>query len=164
MRSEIIENLKTMIRNSTIITLCLGSLLVGGCAQLDSLTGRFYEPQITNHTNTVSTPLGPVDVVLSRTNWVVSSGSRAAAELPGQLNVPFGSLITFLALSALSIGASLRSKKYKEATISALDCGNQLKEELKKHNIEISGIMKSVVKDQKSRGTFSIIRKLLDLI
>ena len=164
MHIEITENLKMMFRKSTIITLCLGSLLVGGCAQLDNLTGRFYEPQITNHTNTDAIALARMGVVLSKTNWVVSSGSRAAAELPGQLNVPFGSLITFLALSALSIGASLRSKKYKEATISALDCGNQLKDELKKHNIEISGIMKTVVKDQKSKGTFSIIRKLLDLI
>ena len=153
------------IKTHVYVAGVIGILFLGsGCAQLKRIGDSFYTPQIVSSTNVVNTPMGPIDVVTTRTNWVVSSGSRAAAELPGEIGIPFGSLVTFLVMSALTIGAAIRSKKYREATLSALDAGNQFKEELKKNNIDVSGMLKGIVRDQKAKKTFPVIRKLLDLI
>ena len=58
----------------------------------------------------------------------------------------------------------MRGKKYKDATLSALDAGNQFKEELRKNKIDVNGMLKGMQKTQKKNGTFAIIRKLLDLV
>jgi hypothetical protein len=153
-----------MNKKTIVIGSLTGLLLFTGCSQLESLSDRVYTPEYSFETNTVNTAVGPAQVVITKTNWVVSSRSKAVAELPKQIGIPFGSLITFVAMSILSIGAMVRGKKYKDATLSALDAGNQFKTELRRNKIDVDGLLKGIQKSQKKNGTFSIIRKLLDLV
>jgi uncharacterized membrane protein len=153
-----------MNKKTIVIGSLTGLLLFTGCAQLESLSDRVYTPELSFETNTVNTAVGPAQVIITKTNWVVSSRTKAVAELPDQIGIPFGSLITFVAMSILSIGAMVRGKKYKDATLSALDAGNQFKEELRKNKIDVNGMLKGMQKSQKKNGTFAIIRKLLDLV
>ena len=144
----------------------LAGLIVtfSGCAQWEKLSDRVHEPVVTTRTNTVDTPLGPVSMVTKSTNWVVRSQAQTVAELPKDLGIPLGGLITFVLSSALAIGAAIRGRQYRLACISALDAGNIFKEELAKHNVDYKPMLKGIIKDQKVKGTFGIIRKLLDLI
>ena len=135
-----------------------------GCSQLEKLSDRVHKPVVTTRTNTVDTPLGPVSMVTSSTNWVVRSQAQTVAELPQDLGIPLGGLISFVLTSALAIGAAVRGRQYRLACISALDAGNIFKEELVKNQIDYKPMLKGIVKDQKLKGTFGIIRKLLDLI
>ena len=135
-----------------------------GCSQLEKLSDRVHEPVVTTRTNTVDTPLGPVSMVTKSTNWVVRSQAQTVAELPQDLGIPLGGLITFVLTSALAIGAAIRGRQYRLACISALDAGNIFKEELSKNQIDYKPMLKGIIKDQKHKGTFGLIRKLLDLI
>jgi hypothetical protein len=139
-------------------------VVFSGCQQLEKLSDIVHEPVVTSRTNTVNTPVGPIEMVTNQTNWVVRRKAETVAGLPQELGFPLGSLITFVLTSALAVTAAIRGRHYKLATISALDAGNQFKEELKKNNIDVSPIIKGIVKDQKVKGTFGMIRKLLDLI
>ena len=139
-------------------------VIFSGCQQLEKLSDIVHEPVVTSRTNTVNTPVGPIEMVTTQTNWVVRRNAETVAGLPQELGFPLGSLITFVLTSALAVTAAIRGRHYKLATISALDAGNQFKEELKKNNIDVSPIIKGIVKDQKVKGTFGMIRKLLDLI
>jgi len=147
------------------IAFLAGAILTfSGCAQWEKLSDRIHEPVITTRTNTVDTPLGPVSMVTTHTNWVVKSSAQSVAELPQDLGFPLGGLITFVLTSALAVTAAIRGRQYKMAVISALDAGNQFKDELAKNNIDYKPMLKTIVKDQKAKGTFGIIRKFLDLI
>lgn len=143
-------------------------VLLSGCTQLESIVDKIggvaHEQQVVTRTNVVNTPLGPIEVVNSWTNFTVRPQAQAAANVPQELGVPFGSLITFVLTSALAITAAFRSRQYRKGMLSALDAGNQFKDELKKHNIDISSVIASVVKDQKNTGTFPLIKKLLNLL
>jgi len=163
---EIIETKrKIKMRRWIEIAFVAGAIMAfSGCSQLEKLSDRVHEPVVTTRTNTVDTPLGPVSMVTKSTNWVVRSQAQTVAELPQDLGIPLGGLITFVLSSALAIGAAVRGRQYRLACISALDAGNIFKEELSKNQIDYKPMLKGIIKDQKHKGTFGLIRKLLDLI
>lgn len=158
-----------------IITFVLW-LLAGiaiGCAQLERAGQKVFRPVVTTNTfrtnlvvnlpdGTIRTEPRTVEVV-STNNWEIRPGVAETIRLAGDVApVPWAGLAADGMLAALGVGALLMGRKYKKATVSAIDAASQFREELRKANPTAAGEVKDrIVGQQRANGTKDTIESIL---
>lgn len=143
---------------------CLGlaAWTLSGCS-VNDLGNAIYDPVVT--TNMVETPTGSYPVVTTN-GWVVSSSVKSGVNLAGDLApTPYGGLVANAVLAVLGILAHVRSRKWKNATISAVSAAQDFKRELSNLDTKAAQATKQKVRtNQKVRGTQTEIQKALDIL
>jgi hypothetical protein len=136
---------------------------LSGCTHWEKIADSIYEPITV--TNTLDTAQGPVSMVTTN-GWVVSPNVKSGVNLAGDLApTPYGGLIANAVLGALGILAHVRSKKWKNATLSAVSAAQDFKRELSGLDSKVAQATKQKVRtDQKIKGTQTEIQKALDIL
>jgi len=143
----------------TIAILCVAT--VTGCSQLEWAGDNVYEP-ITS-TNLIETPSGPYPLVVTN-GWTVKPSVQQGVAVAGDLApFPWGGLVANGLLALLGIGAHLRGRQWQKAALSGVSAAQAFKEQLKALDASSAQqIKKTVVKEQRTNGTKSLIEKLLN--
>ncbi|MEL0118745.1 MAG: hypothetical protein VXB01_07370, partial [Opitutae bacterium] len=89
-----------------------------------------------------------------------------AVGLAGDLApTPYGSLAANALLAALGVLAHVRSKKWRNAAVSAVDAAQEFKTELSRLDSSAAQAVKAKVRtQQKIKGTQPMIQKALDIL
>ena len=145
------------------LIIAIAGLALCGCESLDKLGNAIYSP--VTSTNTVETAEGPVAVV-STNGWTLKTGIRSGLQLAGDVApFPWAGLVANGIIGALGVGAALRSRKWKQAALSAVIAADEFKGELQKINPEVAQLAKSKVRtEQKISKTQPLIQEALSLL
>ena len=136
---------------------------LSGCSSWEKIADTVYEP--VTATNTLNTAEGPVSLVTTN-GWVVKPKVQTAISFAGDLSpTPYGSLAANALLAALGVLAHVRSKKWRNAAVSAVDAAQEFKTELGRLDSSAAQAVKAKVRtQQKIKGTQPMIQKALDIL
>lgn len=144
---------KTLIISAACLALC-------GCESLERASDSLYDPVLV--TNNLAGSDGKIISLVTTNGFVIRSGVRRGVELAGDLGFPYGGLVSSAVLGLLTIGASIRSRRWHQACISAVHAANEFKRELKVVDSRRANQLKQgIVLEQKTRGTQSLIQRIL---
>ena len=140
--------------------LCSALYFLSGCAQLGN---TLYDPVVS--TTEVDTPEGPQQLV-STNGWVLNPSIAEGIQAVGTIApFPWSSLAANALIGALAVFGHIRSKKWREATISAVGAAQEFKEQLSRLDQAAAAEAKAKVKTaQKIKGTQPLIQQALAAI
>ena len=134
--------------------------ILSGCGTIDNLSEKLYTAEVT-------TEIGPNGMPLNVTNYVARPSVKATIGLGSQIAPqPVGGFVGMSLLSLLSIFGLVKSRQFKKAAVDAVEFGQAVKSELAKSDLkdQLQSIKNSQKILQKSNGTWSVIRNILNKI